>query len=146
MNQGTLDFSQEPKNLNAEQQLVWDIIKQRPGRDNALSAREIESMAGLPDDAKGRWRHVRRIIRELVINHYLNIGSCPSGFFMVSTEEEMDNCYRSLRSLGLKILQRASRIKKVSLHKFLGQLSMEIEQEEEKESNEAGNLDQPTNI
>jgi hypothetical protein len=48
--------------------------------------------------------------------------------------------------MGLKILQKAARIKKVSLHKFLGQLSMEIEQEEEKKSNEVGNLDQPTNI
>ena len=160
MNQGTLDFSKEPKNLTAEQQAVWDIIKQRPGRDNALSAGEIGSMAGFPEDIKSHYRLVRRIIRELVVDHYLNIGSSPSGFFMIANEDEMDDCYRSLRSMGLKILQKAARIKKVSLHKFLGQLSMEIEQEEEKKS-EAGNpvnilggatadvtsnQDQPTNI
>jgi len=74
---------------------------------------------------------LRERVRHLIIEHGFCIGSSTGGknklpgYYLITEEEEIESVYNSLRRRGIKILQRAAKLKKISLEEVFGQGVME---------------------
>ena len=70
-------------------------------------------------------RNARDLVAALISEQRLPIGSHPSaGFFWIETARDRELACRHLESRGLKILQRLSILKKVSVREAAVQLSL----------------------
>lgn len=107
--------------LSDDQKVVLDCIIDRKGKQSAVPVAEIISRTGIPD------RRVRALVKELVEEKGQFIASCPSGFFVPETPEEVTEVYRQYMSWGLSLLSRAARIRKnPRLQTLIGQLEFEL--------------------
>jgi hypothetical protein len=107
--------------LSDDQSAVYRCIESRKGKAQAVSAAEIVRHTGIAD------RRARALVKELVEDHGLPIVSCPSGFFVPATEEEIAAAYRQSVSWALSLLHRASCLKRSSdLQRIVGQLRLEV--------------------
>lgn len=107
--------------MTEEQESVYRHIAPRKGKAAAISAPELTDMTGIPD------RRARAVVKELVEEIGLPIASCPSGFFIPVTEEEVAAARRQYVSWALSLLQRASRFGNSSrIKEICGQLRLEV--------------------
>lgn len=110
-----------PVVLTEEQRSVYLHIQSRLGKAAAIQAPELSRLTGIPD------RRVRGIVKELVEECSLPIASCPSGFFIPETHEEIAAVRRQYISWGLSLLHRASMFgDSSSLKEICGQLRLEV--------------------
>jgi hypothetical protein len=135
--QGIVAYTQEPKNLDEDEQAVWNVLKHQVGKENSIKVRDLERKSGLPhSDDKNRQTRVRGIVQRLILKHYVPIGSSnPKGYYIIKTKEEMEEACRFLLAPALKMIKRVARIKRVASHILMKQIIME-EMENEKLNNE----------
>jgi len=107
--------------LTKEERMVWEIVRQHRGRENAILGPVIAQMTGLKYD------EVRHIISHLVNEHGCFIASCSRGYYIPVTAEESEQATKSLRHRGIMILMRAARLQKKSLEEVFGQGKLEYE-------------------
>lgn len=69
-------------------------------------------------------REMRRMIKHLTTQHGVAIGSWKRGYFMAITAEEIEGVCRYYDGYGLSSLFVSSRLKKIEMKDYLGQLSM----------------------
>jgi len=107
--------------LSDEQRLVYECIAPCQGKAAAIPVAEIIRRTGIQD------RKARGIVKELVEEKGHMIASCPTGFYVPVTPEEVREVYRQYVSWGLSLLTRASRIRNSPrLQSMLGQLELEL--------------------
>jgi len=110
-----------PSRMTNEESLVFSLILR--GRQNARSVDLLAELTGI------QRRHVEKIVRRLIAEHNMFIGSScgrPSGYYLITDAAEIDQVYESLRHRGIQILMRAAKLKKLSLSEVFGQERMEI--------------------
>lgn len=82
--------------MNQEQQLIWDYLtRDALGRNNAKHIHEIANNIGVPPQGTNN-DNVRTWIKDMVINHRRQIGTCPDGAFIILTDDEREEAARFL--------------------------------------------------
>jgi hypothetical protein len=109
-----------PDREKIEQQLREMFEKIHPGKDHALPRAELCTIFREYDD-----RHLRRIIKHLIIKHGCPIGSCSHGYFWAVTQEEIEGVCNYFKGYALSQLQVISKLKKIPMGEVLNQLSFE---------------------
>jgi len=110
--------------MTHEEQHILSLL--RRGRENALSVPFLASMVGMSGV------RLRTIVRHLIIEHRVGIGSHTGGkeklpgYFLLAKEKEIDAVYKSLSKRGIRILQRAAELKKISLEEVFHQGRIEF--------------------
>jgi len=116
--------------FSREERIVFDEIDNHQGRESAISVPiltrcvQIRLNGDYISEVK-----VRKIVRALIVKHGMPIGSAtrfPSGYYIITDAEELKEVVRSLRSRGLNILKRASKIESAGRRNFTGQLRLEV--------------------
>jgi len=121
MKQGDLSFFPD---LSFEEEKVSRLIKCHVGRDQAIAVRALALQTGLAA------KRVREVVRELIIRHGEPIGSTPGnppGYYILSSQDEINRAYQSLLDRGKAIIFRASRLRQFSVDEVLGQIKFEFE-------------------
>jgi len=124
---GLFDIDPEERfPLDNDEVRVLGIVQTHRGKNAAIKGEEIARILGLDV------RYVRDIIKRLVEDHHYRIGALPDcGYFMIQTAREAIEVCENLKHRAMSILKRMSVLKKVHLKELLGQLSLEIENEQE---------------
>lgn len=111
--------------IDALESQIIDTLKNHRGRGKALPR------ADLVDRVNGEHplfpisdRTIRRTIKHLVTQHGYAIGSCPEGYFMAETADEIEEVCKYFDSYGLSLLFVSSKLRKTGMRDYLGQLSM----------------------
>ena len=121
MKQGDLSFFPD---LSFEEEKVSRLIKCHVGRDQAIAVRALALQTGLDE------KRVREVVRELIIRHGEPIGSTPGnppGYYILSSQDEINRAYQSLLDRGKAIIFRASRLRQFSVDEVLGQIKLEFD-------------------
>jgi len=75
------------------------------GRDNARTAASIAEDVGVEEQTATSYQ-LRKIIKELVVEHDHAIGSCSHGYFLIASPQELEDCLDDLRQRKRGIQQR----------------------------------------
>lgn len=130
MNQLAFEFE-----MTNEERTVFRLL--RSGRASALSVKAIEIETGL--DGKS----VRKIVRDLIMEHGILIGSSvgdPPGYYLPETPDEAITATKTLRHRGVAILARAARLQRCSIELVFGQALLEFNEGERGGSHAEGLL------
>lgn len=111
--------------FTAEQQAVWNCIRDRRGRGNEILGTEISRITGID------YTRVRAVIAELINHKGRNIGSNSRGYYVPVTPDEIREATRSLRHRGIMILWRASKLTGNSLEEVFHQGRIEFDPQKE---------------
>ena len=115
-------------NLAYDEKQIAGIISNAQGRSQAVQVKEIARRSGIDD------RRVREIVKQLVEDHYLPIGSTsglPGGYYMITDAKELRQVRRSLVRRAVSILNRARVYDKAGwVKEMAGQLAIKLEEEE----------------
>lgn len=107
--------------MTEEQRQVFALIESRKGKANALPVAAITRATGIAD------RRARDVVKSLVEEHHIPIGSCTAGFYIAETEEEILEVYHTFLSWAFSVLNRAKAFKRnARLDEILGQLKLEL--------------------
>lgn len=109
--------------LSREEDAVYGRL--RSGRNNAVSVKALEGATGMGDV------EIRQIIRRLIMEHGLLIGSSvsdPPGYYIPETAEEAITATKSLRHRGIMILMRAAKLQRCSVELVFNQARLELEE------------------
>ena len=114
----------ELNNLEAQ---ILRFLEAHQGRDFAISRKDlVEKINGeyifTPFEVSER--KIRATIKHLTTQHGVAIGSGPKGYFMAETAEEIEAVCKYYDGYGLSSLYVSSRLKKIEMRDYLGQLSM----------------------
>ena len=71
-------------------------------------------------------RTIRKTIKHLITQHGVAIGSCHWGYFMAETSDEIEEVCRYYDSYGLSSLFVSSKLRKIEMRDYLGQLSLKF--------------------
>jgi|Deesub1362B_J571_1020462.scaffolds.fasta_scaffold00331_11 transcriptional antiterminator len=103
---------------------IWELIKCRTAKD-PITTKEIAQTLRIDE------RTVRHTVKILIEVFKKAIGSKtanPPGYYRISSQDQAEKTYQSLRRRGLSILARAAEIKRISLRELLGQLLIEFKE------------------
>jgi len=86
---------------------IKEIILQHKGKANAIKSRTIALMIGMSEDDT----HIgtRSLITKL-IKDGMPIGACDNGYFLLETQQEIDDYHQILNGRMLEIYDRIIRI------------------------------------
>jgi hypothetical protein len=103
---------------------VLTLIHMRAGRANAISPKAVEEQTGV------RYRDVQAIVKFLVEERGYAIGTAtsePFGYYVIRSEEELDQNYRHFVRRGVSNLKHARAFRKQSIvGPIVGQLEIEM--------------------
>ena len=115
-------------NLNSLEATILRILKGHQGRENPVSR------ADLVDRINQHWplfpvneREIRKTIKHLTTQHGIAIGSKGGkngGYYICETAEEIEGVARYYDGIGLSSLFTSSKLKKIEMRDYLGQLSI----------------------
>ncbi len=92
------------------------------GRDRAIVSRELADAAGVDS------RRLRTILRHLVVQHLVPVGSAtgePAGYYLITCEDERRRVRDGLFCRGLRVLERARAFDRDGIaDRLVGQLRM----------------------
>jgi len=115
------------KNLEAA---ILRILEGYQGRENAISRDALVDCVN--DDIRPiplfpiSDRTIRKTIKHLITQHGVAIGSCHDGYFMAETSDEIEAVCRYYDSYGLSSLFVSSKLRKIEMRDYLGQLSIKF--------------------
>ncbi|TAN40777.1 MAG: hypothetical protein EPN22_16905 [Nitrospirae bacterium] len=107
--------------LTARERLILSLIP--TGKKNARLVGTIAEQSLL------HWREVQQVVETLIHKHDYCIGSSsgkPCGYYIITDEQELETVYQSLRRRGIKILQRASKLKRIAIEDVFQQGRLEV--------------------
>jgi len=91
---------------NEERQVLNYLEKNAVGFKNKKTSDEIQIALKLPSGGKTN-EHTRRLIRNLISNHNAVIGSDSKGYWIIETEQELQDVADGLKSRANEIHERA---------------------------------------
>lgn len=103
-----------PNSLTPEEYAVWDIVKDRPGPENAIRQKVLAQMIHIPV------REVRMITLSLDEKKYpvATTTRPPYGVYRIETPKQRDQYVASLRSRAFETLHRAKLVEAVDFLEF----------------------------
>lgn len=108
--------------LAGDEARVLAALKLRRGRERAIVSRELAAEAGVDQ------RRLRTILRHLVLDHLVPIGSAtgePAGYYVITSEDERQRVRDGLFGRALRVLQRARAFDRAGIaDRLVGQLRM----------------------
>ncbi len=116
--------------LNQLESLILRFLEAHQGRDFAISRKDlVKKINGehLFTALEISERKIRATIKHLVEAHGEWIGSCPKGYFMIRTDQELLTACKYYHGYALSLLHVEAKLRKTSLATLLGQLSLELE-------------------
>jgi hypothetical protein len=109
-------------NLTVEEEMIWEIIGGRQGKERAILGPEIEERTQIEYD------RIRMVISHLINRHGKLIASCGMGYYIPVSRDEIIEATKSLRHRGIAILWRSANLQKTSLEEVFGQARMEFDE------------------
>ena len=114
--------------LNSLESAILRILETHRGRENALSRDALFDCVNADCPLfPFSDRTIRKTIKHLITQHGAAIGSCHWGYFMAETSDEIEEVCRYYDSYGLSSLFVSSKLRKIEMRDYLGQLSMRFE-------------------
>ena len=111
--------------LNSLESAILRILETHRGRENALSRDALFDCVNADCPLfPFSDRTIRKTIKHLITQHGAAIGSCHWGYFMAETSDEIEEVCRYYDSYGLSSLFVSSKLRKIEMRDYLGQLSM----------------------
>jgi hypothetical protein len=104
-----------PLKLTHLEETILTILKEHKGRDNPITARDIEKIT------LSSSRKIRKIIAGLVIDHRIPIASSvhyPYGFYLITDKKEAIQCLNQYWSRVKEVSKRAKILTKAVEDKF----------------------------
>ncbi|MFK8214634.1 hypothetical protein [Haloferax volcanii] len=83
---------------------IREIILEHRGADNPITSREINERFDL--DNIGSFPSTRAVIRELVMEERIPIAATSQGYFLIDSEEELEEYVDNLESRVMNITER----------------------------------------
>ena len=83
---------------------IKELLLEHKGADNPITSREINEEFDL--DNIGSFPSTRALIRELVLEDGIPIAGSSQGYFVIQTEEELENYKDNLESRILNMTER----------------------------------------
>jgi len=118
------------ENLNDLEIRILKILEDHQGKPNAIGrfalVDRINSETPLFPVNE---RKIREVIKHLTTQHGFAIGSCHSGYFMAITAEEIEGVCKYYDGYGLSSLFVSSKLRKIKMREYLGQLSLRFDTE-----------------
>lgn len=117
-----LSFTERLVNkLNAEEQLVWDILQDHQGKERAITNRDLAAEAGMHE------RVVRTVLKTLTEEHRKPIGSLPGlGVFVIASRSELEEVVQFYQQHSLSLLHRMAVLKKSNARGICNQLEFKL--------------------
>ena len=100
--------------MNIEQLRIWAYLNQHAlGYENRKSSDEIRDELNLESGGPTN-EHIRDLIRDMVLNHNCCIGSkmYKSGYWVIISEEELQDVVTSLRDRAQGVVERAESLER----------------------------------
>ena len=131
----------EDKRMRRDLRLLLDILRRHPGKSRAISMLNLyEAWSGrkVGRDDKGKptedvatlSRSMRHAINELIDVHYIPVmSSSGHGYWIVADKAELEMVRHEFMSRGIKSLQKAARLSKISLVDTVHQLALDLQDE-----------------
>ncbi len=107
---------------------ILKILESHRGRANLIGRFDLVERIN-QECSPASEREIRATITHLVEEHAVWIGSCPKGYFMIQTDEELLAVCKYYHSYAMSLLYKEAKLRKISLHQLLGQLSFEFREE-----------------
>lgn len=125
--------------LNNLESQILRLLEAHRGKDFAISRERLvekinEDCPLFPYNE----RKIRATIKHLTTQHGYPIGSCPKGYFMAITADEIEEVCKYYDGYGLSSLFVSSRLRKIELKDYLGQLSLKFTSHESRVTNHGG--------
>jgi len=118
------------EHFNREERVVFNEISNHRGREFAISVPTLTRCVHIRLGESIAEIKVRKIVRELRVNHGIPIGSVtdyPPGYYIITDKNELKKAVKSQRKRGLSILKMASKLESNGRKYFFGQLELELE-------------------
>ena len=116
------------ENLNNLEATILKILEGHQGRENSVSRADlVERVNDHCPLFPFNERKIRITIKHLTTQHGIAIGSKGGkngGYYMCETAEEIEGVARYYDGIGLSSLFTSSKLKKIEMRDYLGQLSM----------------------
>lgn len=124
--------------MTSETARLFDILRAHTGRHNAIAMLDLyETWSGahLPRDAHGKpeadvptlSRHMRKLIDDLRDLHGVAVlSSSQHGYWLAGTAEELLRVCAEFRARGIKSLETAARLKRISVLDEIAQLELQL--------------------
>jgi hypothetical protein len=107
-------------------EVVLDVLRDREGADNGISARDLVRLICHVSTAHGE-RRLRQIIEQLRLAGH-PIGAHPStGYFLARTADELVDTCEFLYSRAMTSLRQVAAMNRGALPELRGQLRMPLE-------------------
>jgi len=119
--------------FNSLESAILRILEGHQGQENAISRDALFFCINraIPQDGISLFRvsdrTIRKTIKHLITQHGVAIGSCHRGYFMAETSDEIEAVCRYYDSYGLSSLFVSSKLRKIEMRDYLGQLSLRFE-------------------
>ena len=119
------------ENLTNLESTILRFLEAHQGKEFAISrARLVEKINGdAPSIFQVHERKIRETIKHLTTQHGFAIGSCHNGYFMAITAEEIEGVCKYYDGYGLSSLFVSSKLRKIKMREYLGQLSLRFDTE-----------------
>jgi|SRR5690625_997362 len=95
--------------MNNEQKKIWNYLNRNAkGFERRISSSKIRDDLGIESGGATN-ENIRNLIRDMILNHNCCIGSemWASGYWIIQTEDELDQVCESLEARADSIRQRA---------------------------------------
>lgn len=89
---------------------IISILKNRRGKDRAMFSDQIAELIQIEDEDPRTNFKTRVIIRKIIDDLTLPIGSCGKGYFLIETEAELQEYVDTLNSRAWSILVRKANV------------------------------------
>lgn len=91
---------------------IAELLKQKcVGKENAKTTSEIEKILAMHEDDPTNYQ-LRKLIKEIILDEELPIGSCSNGYYLIQDRFELDEVLDDLRGRIEGIRQRKRAIQK----------------------------------
>lgn len=118
--------------LEPEEALVWEVLQEHRGKENAITNHDLAEQTCLPE------REVRNLLKALTEDHRKSIGSLPGlGVFIITNQEERREVLEFYRGHSLSLLRRMAILSGYNTAYILGQMELDLKHFTE-EGNHAG--------
>ncbi len=113
------------ENLNNLETSILLILEDHKGKDEAIKRKDlVRQVCNLVGFEVGD-RSIRLTMKHLITQHGIGIGSrSKGGYFLAVTAQEIDEIANYFDSYGLSNFFVSSRLKKIGMKDYLGQLSL----------------------
>jgi len=85
---------------------IIKIIKARPGKRNSITAENIAWQIGIEDFGGLTNPKTRSMIRKIIDDYELPIGSCPQGYYLMESRSELKENIRGVQGRINSMRQR----------------------------------------